>query len=65
MLGRLYARAQTRADLEQLRRQQAESRAAKAEWVADQALKRLAHLDQEAAICLEAEAATMNGGSDG
>jgi len=57
MLGRLYARAQMRADLAQFRCQQAESRAQKAEWVADQAIARLAQLDREAAVGLEAERA--------
>ena len=53
MLGRLYHRAQIRADLEQLRRQQAESRASKAEWVADRALSFLA---EEDAALIQAEA---------
>lgn len=57
MVARLYARAQMRADIEQLRRQQAESRAAKAEWVADRALEALAAVDREAAVMLRAEAA--------
>ena len=48
MLGRLYARACERADLAQLRCQQAESRAAKAEAVADRALTILARLDKDA-----------------
>jgi primosomal protein N'' len=57
MLGRLYARAQMRADMLQLRCQQAESRALKAEWVADQAIAQLARLDREAAAVIEMEAA--------
>ena len=57
MLGRLYARSQMRADMMQLRCQQAESRAIKAEWVADQALALLGRLDKAAAVKLEAEAA--------
>jgi hypothetical protein len=50
MLARLYERAQTRADLLQLRCQQAESRALKAEWVVDRALAALSRVDQEAAV---------------
>lgn len=61
MLGRLYARASMRADMEHLRRQQAESRAQKAEWVADRALEVLARVDKEAAALLEAEAAARGG----
>jgi hypothetical protein len=57
MLGRLYARAQIRADMLQLRCQQAESRARKAEQVADKAIAQLARLDREAAVVLETEAA--------
>lgn len=49
MLGRLYSRAVSRANLYQLRVQQAESRAAKAEAVADRALQLLAHEDVETA----------------
>lgn len=49
MLGRLYSRAVSRANLYQLRVQQAESRAAKAEAVANRALELLAHEDVEAA----------------
>jgi primosomal protein N'' len=56
MLGRLYAQAQMRADMMQLRCQQAESRAKKAEWVADQALAALGRIDKEAAAQLTAEA---------
>jgi hypothetical protein len=56
MLGRLYYRAQIRADMLQLRCQQAESRAQKADWVADRALEILARMDKEAAVHLEAEA---------
>lgn len=59
MLGRLYHQASMRADLAQLRCQQAESRAKKAEWVADQALQKLATCDREAAVQLAAEAAVM------
>jgi hypothetical protein len=57
MLGRLYNRAQMRADMLQLRCQQAESRAQKAEWVADRAVELLGRMDKEAAAQLEAEAA--------
>jgi hypothetical protein len=57
MLGRLYGRAQMRADLAQLRCQQAEARAVKAERVADRALELLGRMDKEAAAQLEAEAA--------
>jgi len=59
MLGRLYGRAQLRADMEQLRRQQAESRAKKAEWVADRALEALARIDRAAAAELAAEAEVL------
>jgi hypothetical protein len=61
MLGRLYHRAQMRADMLQLRCQQAESRAAKAEWVADQAIAKLAVLDRQAAVELEAQAVVADG----
>lgn len=56
MLGRLYHNASMRADIEQLRRQQAESRAVKAEWVADRALEWLAKVDKGEAADLLAEA---------
>jgi single-stranded DNA-specific DHH superfamily exonuclease len=56
MLGRLYNRASMRADIEQLRRQQAESRAQKAEWIADRALEALGRIDKGEAADLLAEA---------
>jgi len=57
MLSRLYNSAQLRADALQWRCQQAESRAIKAERVADRAIYLLGVVDREAAATLAAEAA--------
>ncbi len=60
MLSRLYNRTQLRASLLQLRCEQAESRALKAERVADRALFLLGLVDKDAAAHLEAEAAVSD-----
>jgi hypothetical protein len=59
MLARLYVNAQRRADLLQRRCEQAESRALKAERVADRAIYILGLADQEAAVLLAAERAAL------
>ena len=55
MLARLYARTQMRNDLLQLRAQQAESRAIKAEQVADRAIAALAQVDAPTAERIKAD----------
>lgn len=59
MLSRLYHRTQIRNSALQLRCDQAESRAIKAERVADHAIHLLALVDRDAAAVLQAEAASQ------
>lgn len=54
MLSRLYNQAQARCTLMQMRCQQAESRALKAEALVDQALRLLGNCDPDAAVQLQA-----------
>lgn len=57
MLARLYSRTQMRSSLLQLRAEQAESRAIKAERIADRAIAELGCIDREAAMRIEMEEA--------
>lgn len=61
MLSRLYDASQSRCALMQMRCQQAESRALKAEALVDQALHLLGLRDPDAAVQLQAEYAAGQG----